>query len=210
MLENIEVLIHSCIKISGEKTIYFDPFKIEKECYDADFVFITHEHYDHYSEDDIDKVMKNNTKFVIPQTMEQKLIKKGIKQSNIVSVIPGKSYTEDSLQFETIPAYNNYKPFHPKRNGWVGYNICINNNKYYIAGDTDITDENRNVKCDVAFVPVGGTYTMNAKEAAKLVNEIKPKLAIPIHYGAIVGKESDADEFLKLLSNDIEGKKLIK
>ena len=210
MLENIEVLIHSSIRIKGEKIIYIDPFKINKQYNDADFVFITHDHYDHYSEEDIAKVRKNNTVFIVPCSIERKLLKLGIMQHNVIPIIPNKVYTEYGLEFKTIPAYNLNKPFHPKENGWVGYIIKLNNTRYYIAGDTDITPENKQVKCDIAFVPVGGTYTMNAKEAAILVNEIKPKIAIPIHYGDIVGKESDADEFINCLNSNIEGKKLIK
>ena len=91
------------------------------------------------------------------------------------------------IKFETIPAYNTNKTFHPKENGWVGYIITLDDIRYYIAGDTDITEENKKVKCDVAFVPVGGTYTMNFKEAANLINEIKPKIAVPTHYGSVVG-----------------------
>ena len=114
------------------------------------------------------------------------------------------------IKFETIPAYNTNKTFHPKENGWVGYIIIINGIRYYIAGDTDITEENKQVKCDVAFVTVGGTYTMDFKEAASLINEIKPKIAIPIHYGSIVGTEQDAIDFIKLLHPSIKGIILMK
>ena len=88
--------------------------------------------------------------------------------------------------------------------------IEINNYRYYIAGDTDETPENKTVKCDVAFVPVGGTYTMNFKEAANLINEIKPKIAVPIHYGSIVGKKQDAIDFIKLINPTIKGIDLMK
>ena len=114
------------------------------------------------------------------------------------------------IKFETIPAYNTNKTFHPKKNGWVGYIIIINGIRYYIAGDTDITEENKKVKCDVAFVPVGGTYTMNFKEAANLINEIKPKIAIPIHYGSVVGTEHDSIDFIRLLHREIKGIILMK
>ena len=116
----------------------------------------------------------------------------------------------EEIKFETIPAYNTNKTFHPKENGWVGYIIIINGIRYYIAGDTDITEENKQVKCDVAFVPVGGTYTMDFKEAASLINEIKPKIAIPIHYGSIVGTEQDAIDFIRLLHPEIKGIILMK
>ena len=210
MLENIEVLYHSSIRINKEKTIYIDPFKIDRNYNDADIVFITHDHYDHYSEEDIDKVINENTTIIIPEELLTKLLKKGINKNAIITVEPNEKYVVQGIKFETIPAYNTNKTFHPKKNGWVGYIIIINGIRYYIAGDTDITEENKKVKCDVAFVPVGGTYTMDFKEAANLINEIKPKIAIPIHYGSIVGTEQDAIDFIRLLHPEIKGIILMK
>ena len=205
MLNNIEVLYHSSIRINKEKTIYIDPFKIDRNYNDADIIFVTHDHYDHYSEEDIDKVINENAVIVIPEELLTKVLKKGINKDAIVTVEPDKKYMVQGIKFETVPAYNTYKTFHPKENGWVGYVIEINGIKYYIAGDTDITEENKKVKCDVAFVPVGGTYTMDFKEAAQLVNEIQPKVAVPIHYGSVVGTKQDAEEFIKLLHTNIKG-----
>ena len=205
MLENIEVLYHSSIRINKEKTIYIDPFKINENYNDADMIFITHDHYDHYSEEDIDKVINENTTIIIPEELLTKLLRKGINKNAIITVEPNKNYMVQGIKFETISAYNTNKTFHPKENGWVGYIIIINGIRYYIAGDTDITEENKQVKCDVAFVPVGGTYTMDFKEAASLINEIKPKIAIPIHYGSIVGTEQDA-----ILHPEIKGIILMK
>lgn len=210
MLENIEVLYHSSIRINKEKTIYIDPFKINRNYNDADIVFITHDHYDHYSEEDIDKVINENTTIIIPEKLLTKLLKKGINKNVIITVEPNEKYVVQGIKFETIPAYNTNKTFHPKENGWVGYIITLDDIRYYIAGDTDITEENRKVKCDVAFVPVGGTYTMDFKEAASLINEIKPKIAIPIHYGSIVGTEQDAIDFIRLLHPEIKGIILMK
>ena len=210
MLENIEVLYHSSIRINKEKTIYIDPFKIDRNYNDADIVFITHDHYDHYSEEDIDKVINENTTIIIPEKLLTKLLKKGINKNAIITVEPNEKYVVQGIKFETIPAYNTNKTFHPKENGWVGYIITLDDIRYYIAGDTDITEENKKVKCDVAFVPVGGTYTMDFKEAANLINEIKPKIAIPIHYGSVVGTEQDAIDFIRLLHPKIKGIILMK
>ena len=210
MLDNIEVLYHSSIRINKEKIIYIDPFKINKNYNDADIVFITHDHYDHYSEEDIDKVINENTTIIIPEELLTKLLRKGINKNAIITVEPNKNYMVQGIKFETISAYNTNKTFHPKENGWVGYIIIINGIRYYIAGDTDITEENKKVKCDVAFVPVGGTYTMDFKEAASLINEIKPKIAIPIHYGSVVGTEQDAIDFVRLLHPEIKGIILMK
>lgn len=210
MLENITVLCHSSIKMNKEKVIYVDPFKIDENYNDADIIFITHDHYDHYSEEDIDKVKKEDTVIIVPEELLTKVLRKGFRQDYILTVEPNQKYMIDGIKFETIPAYNTNKQFHPKENGWVGYIIEIKGIKYYIAGDTDIIEENKKVKCDVAFVPVGGTYTMDFKEAANLINEIQPKIAVPIHYGSVVGTNQDAIDFSKLLNPKIECKILMK
>ena len=210
MLKNIEVLYHSSIKISKNKVIYIDPFKIDKNYNDADIVFITHDHFDHYSEEDIDKVINENTTIIIPEELLTKILRKGINKNAVITVESNKEYMVQGIKFETIPAYNTNKTFHPKENDWVGYIITLDDIRYYIAGDTDITEENRKVKCDVAFVPVGGTYTMDFKEAAQLINEIQPKIAVPIHYGSVVGTKQDATDFIKLLHPSIKGIILMK
>lgn len=210
MLENVEVLYHSSIKIKDNKIIYIDPFKIDKDYNDADIVFITHDHFDHYSEEDIDKVINENTTIIIPEELLTKISRKGINKNAVITVESNKEYMVQGIKFETIPAYNTNKTFHPKENDWVGYIITLDGIRYYIAGDADITKENRKVKCDVAFVPVGGTYTMNYSEAAELVNIIKPKIAVPIHYGSVVGTKQDATNFIKLLHSSIKGIILMK
>ena len=210
MVENIEVLSHSSIRISGEKIVYIDPFNIDETYVDADVIFITHDHYDHYSEEDINVIKKSSTIIVAPKDLENKIIENGFDEDFIISVEPNRSYSvDDDFIFETVPAYNINKSFHPKENGWVGYILEIKGVRYYIAGDTDATDESKKVECDVALVPVGGTYTMNSDEAAELVNIIKPKIAIPIHYGSIVGTKRDAEDFINKLNSDIEGKILM-
>lgn len=205
MLDNIEVLCHSSIRLNKEKIIYIDPFKINENYNDADIIFITHDHYDHYSEEDIDKVKKEDTIFIVPEELLTKLLVKGYNKNNIITVEPNMQYMVEGIKFETIPAYNIDKQFHPKENEWVGYIIEIKGIRYYIAGDTDITEENKKIKCDVAFIPVGGTYTTDFKEAAQLVNEIKPKIAVPTHYGSVVGTKQDATDFVRLLHPIIKG-----
>lgn len=210
MLEKIEVLCHSSIKITKGVIIYFDPFKIKKEYHDADLIFITHSHYDHFSPEDINKVRKEGTIIIATEDLLDKLLTLGFTKESIIIVKQNENFNVKDINFKTIPAYNTNKNFHPKENNWVGYLLTLDNTTYYIAGDTDITKENRKVKCDVAFVPVGGTYTMTVEEAAKLINEIKPKIAIPTHYGEIVGDTSDGERFVKLINTDIEYKVFIK
>ena len=210
MLENIQVLYHSSIRINKEKIIYIDPYNIDIKYNDADLIFITHSHYDHYSKEDIDRVKKNDTIIVAPKELEERILNDGFSPDNIVMVVPNEEYVADGIHFDTVRAYNVNKQFHPKSNDWVGYILKLQDGRYYIAGDTDDNEDNRKVKCDVAFVPVGGTFTMTAEEAAGLVNAIKPKIAVPIHYGGIVGTKEDANRFIDLLDDEIDGEILMK
>ena len=196
MTENIEVLTHSSIRIrSRVGTIYIDPFQMKEEPRDADFILITHDHHDHYSPEDIEKVLSDTTILIVPEKMAEKAQEFANAVREIRTVMPGIYCEVNGLEIETVPAYNSLKPFHPKNAGWVGYILRLDGKRVYVAGDTDATKEARAVKCDIALVPVGGTYTMDARKAAELVNEIRPETAIPTHYGSIVGKLEDAEVF---------------
>ena len=196
MVENIEVITHSCIRIKSRLgVIYVDPYDLREEPHDADYIFITHDHSDHFSNDDIKKVRKPSTFLIVPQKIG-KLASVLVHDSDRLIIIKPGIYKEvDGLEFETVPAYNNIKPYHPKSAGWVGYIIRVDHKRIYIAGDTSLTKDNQKVKCDIALVPIGGTYTMDAKKAAELVNILRPEVAIPTHYGSVVGKKSDAEVF---------------
>ena len=213
MLEKISLIAQSAIRIINYdgKNIYFDPFKLERKYKnDADYIFITHSHYDHFSEEDIIDIKKQNTKIVIPNELYEKTIALGFDEANILLVEPNNDYEIDEIKFQTIPAYNINKNFHKREYNWVGYIVLIDGKKMYIAGDTDCIDEAKNIDVDIAFVPVGGTYTMNYLEAVELVKEMKPKLAIPIHYKTIVGSLEDAIKFKELLKDEVEVEILMK
>ncbi len=200
----VKINCHSSISIKYDnKTIYIDPFKIDKEYNDADYIFITHSHYDHLSIEDIKKVYKDNTKYIIPVNEIDKLSELKIDEHNILGVLPNEEYMIDDIKFSTVPSYNINKDYHKKEYNWVGYLLYLDY-IYYIAGDTDLIDEIKNIKCDIAMVPIGGTYTMDPVEAAKLINTIKPKVTVPIHYGTITGDASYADKFTSLVDTSIE------
>jgi len=154
--------------------------------------------------------MKEGTKLVYPATAGKSVAKLGLTKSQLYPVKPDESLTVDGIPVETVPAYNNEKPFHPKRNQWVGYILTLDDDRIYIAGDTDLNRDVKQLDCDIAFVPVGGTYTMNTREAAKLVNFLRPKIAVPTHYGSIVGEPEDGEDFASRLDSGIEAKILIK
>ena len=201
-MASIEVFIQNSIRITGEgRKIYIDPFRMEEKPHDADIVFVTHDHYDHYSPEDIEKVCKNGTVLVVPAKMKAKEVLQLVAE--VVSVMPGNHYEISGLSVDTVAAYNKHKPFHPKHAGWVGYIFTIDGERIYVAGDTDATDEAMQVRCDTALVPIGGTFTMDAKKAAELINVIKPKVAIPVHYGDLVGSKEDADVFAGLVKEPV-------
>ena len=205
MTDRIEVFTHSSIRINGNSTtIYVDPFKIREEFHDAGYVFITHQHYDHFSIEDILKVATKDTVLVVPQSMVDDAMEIERSVKKIVTVKPGETKEIAGLSVETVPAYNNIKPFHPKRAEWVGYILTVEGKRIYIAGDTGLTKESKLVKCDIALVPIGGTYTMDAKKAADLINTIKPEVAIPTHYGSVVGKPHDAETFAGLVKEPVQ------
>ncbi len=205
MTENITVFIQNSIRIEGGMgKIYIDPFRIEESFQDADMILLTHDHYDHFSPDDIRKVAGNNTTLVLPEKMAGKAKEVADVISEVVTVTPGESYEIGGLAMETVPSYNTLKPFHPKGAGWVGYILNVDDERIYIAGDTDATKEAKAVSCDIAMIPIGGTYTMDAKKAAELINEMQPKVAIPVHYGHIVGKPSDGDVFAQNVKEPVK------
>ena len=199
----IKLNAQSSIKIISDKTIYFDPYLIKEETHDADYILITHEHYDHFDIESIRNISKENTLIIIPNSMAKKVLYQ-VNPNNIRGVNPNEEYTIEGLSISTIPSYNTNKDFHKKEYKWIGYLVNIEDKIIYVAGDTDITEENKQVKCDIAFVPIGGTYTMDYKEAAELINTIKPETVIPIHYHTIVGTRDDANSFKELLDQGIE------
>lgn len=201
---DIKINAQSSIRLSNKEiVIYIDPYLIEKNVNDADYIFITHDHYDHLSIDDINKVIKEDTIIVGAESCFKSLEE---FNNNKVKVKPNNKYLVGNLNFQTVASYNTNKLYHPEKNEWVGYLIDFNNKKYFITGDTDINKENKQIKCDVLLLPVGGVYTMDYKEAAILTNLIKPKLAIPTHYQTVVGTKVDAINYTNLLDKDIESK----
>ncbi|MFH1505685.1 MAG: MBL fold metallo-hydrolase [archaeon] len=200
-IDGIEVdwLNHASVKIKGSKTVYFDPYNI-KEDDKADLILITHAHYDHCSINDIKKVAKEDTIIVTVADCQSKL--SGLKVKNITLVKPGNKVKIGELIIEVVPAYNINKSYHPKENEWVGFVLQMDGRRFYHAGDTDKIPEMANLKdIDVAFLPVAGTFTMDAKEAAEACALFKPKKAVPIHYGDIVGDASDARMFKSLVKD---------
>ena len=208
MLDNVFINCQSSIKIISDKVLYFDPYLIKESNNDADIIFITHDHYDHFDLESINNIKKKDTIIVVPNSMVDK-VSNLFETHEILGVDPDMEYNVYDINVKTIRAYNNEKKFHPKENNWVGYLVYLDNFSYYIMGDTDDTIDARGVKCDYLFIPIGGTYTMNYEEASLYTNYVKPKVVVPIHYKTVVGNDTDYNEFINRLDKDIKYKKYI-
>ena len=209
-MENVNLFKHNSIKIINNNLyIYIDPFRIDVVSNDADIIFITHSHYDHFSIDDIMNIKKDTTKIVSTKDT-YKEIKNYFKDEDIIIVEPNKSYNILGINFSTVRAYNVNKEYHPIENDWVGYILNIDEKKYYIMGDTDVNEDNSNIECDVLFIPIGGKFTMDYKEAADYTNSINPSVVIPTHYGLIVGDVDLGEKFKELINFNIECELYIK
>jgi len=195
---NIKVNYHSSILINNE--IYVDPLKVDGKT-NAKYIFITHPHWDHFSMDDISKIITNETKIICPKSMKNDI--KNLISDQIIYVEPQQTYNVDDIEFKTFHSYNIDKKFHPKENLWVGYLITIKNETIAIVGDSDSTPELRELKTDILLLPVGGHFTMNVEEAVELTNLIKPKMVIPTHYGEVVGDKNMGYKFKSLIDKDI-------
>jgi len=203
MIENIHWLGHASFRIENDKTIYIDPYELKGKPPEADLILITHDHHDHCSPDDVAKVAKDDTVIVTIAAAAQRL------KGDVRVVKPGESLLVLLIPIETVPAYNVNKfrgpgvPFHPQESGHVGFILTVGGLRIYHAGDTDVIPEMDDIEADIALLPVGGTYTMTADEAARAANRIKPQVAIPMHHGAIVGSVRDAQRFRDLCQMEV-------
>jgi L-ascorbate metabolism protein UlaG (beta-lactamase superfamily) len=188
----LQWLGHASFKICHKDTVlYIDPWKLKDSPHDATYVLVSHSHHDHYSPDDMAKVSGPETKLIASPDVIA-------KEKGGEVMMPGLTIELEHARISGVAAYNPDKDFHPKTNNWVGFVIEIGSKRLYYAGDTDLTEEMKAVQnIDVALLPVGGTYTMDAAQAAEATAQIQPKLAIPYHWGDIVGGRSDAEKFAK-------------
>ncbi|MDZ7333195.1 MAG: MBL fold metallo-hydrolase [candidate division KSB1 bacterium] len=189
--ENIHWLGHDSFRIEDQgKNIYIDPWKLSSKAVPADYILVTHSHYDHFSKADIDKIKIPQTKLVGPTDVVKQL------GSNAIALTPHQEIKLDQLSIRAVPAYNIGKKFHPRENNWIGFVITLSDGtKIYHAGDTDFIPEMKRLKVDIALLPVSGTYVMTADEAIEAANAFQPKIVIPMHFGDIVGDQHDAEKF---------------
>ena len=201
-LENVRVFTQSAIRLEGARgtVVYFDPFALtdSEAAHDADYVLITHAHYDHLSPEDYARVAGEKTVVVAPASMAGEVA--GLEAAAVHIMAAGEKIELPGLCVEAVPAYN-VEPerlgMHPRENGWLGYLVTLDGEptRYYVSGDTDQNADNEIVSCDVALVPIGGTYTCDPHQAAAFVNALRPATVVPTHYGSIVGTYDNFDTF---------------
>lgn len=192
IMEKIHWLGHSSFAVYGSRTVCFDPYRVTR-VRKADLILVSHTHSDHFSPEDIAKVAVEKTTLVISSDAKPDY------PASVVTMRPGDSARIMGMTIEAVPAYNLTKTYHPKANNWLGYILTIDGVRLYHAGDTDFIPEMKGLAADVGFVPVGGTYTMESREAAEAVNAMKLSRVVPMHWGEIVGTEKDAADFKGLV-----------
>lgn len=199
MLEKLHWLGHDSFRIDGPPTIYLDPWQLKGRPPQADLVLVSHDHYDHCSPEDVNRVRGPKTVVIANPSAAAKLG----RDTRVIRA--GEKQTIGDVTVEAVPAYNIGKRFHPKEAGGVGYIVTLGDTRLYFAGDTDLIPEMDQIRCDIALLPVSGVYVMTAEEAARAAGRIKPKVAIPMHYGAgVAGSEADARRFRELCPPEIE------
>ncbi len=191
MLERFTWFKQSAYRWDGDDlVVYIDPWEAEGP--PADLILITHAHADHYQPEEIERLRKDGTRLVAPHDIAREL------RGDVTPVAPGDAVEVAGVKIQAVPAYNIAEERldkHPKANNWVGYVLTLGGSTYYHAGDTDHVPELNSVRANVTFLPIGGTFTMEADEAAGLARAIGPDLAVPMHYGFVVGSPQDADRF---------------
>jgi L-ascorbate metabolism protein UlaG (beta-lactamase superfamily) len=200
LLKNIRFLGHASFQISGSSTVYTDPYQLGsyRTLAPADIILVTHSHFDHCSSEDIGRLCTGQTVVLASHDCIDSL--SGLPCS-VMGISPNEETQIAEVRITAAPAYNLGKQFHPRENSWNGYVFVVDGVRYYHPGDTDLVPEMNGIEADIVFLPVGGTYTMDAKEACEAVKRIRPKAAIPMHYGSIVGSIKDAEEFVRCVGD---------
>jgi L-ascorbate metabolism protein UlaG (beta-lactamase superfamily) len=195
LLSNLHWLGHDSYRIDGPQVIYIDPWQLPEDCPPADVILVSHDHFDHCSDEDIARIRKDRTKVIAHPAAAAKIT------PPVTELRVGETAKVGDIEIVAVPAYNIDKRFHPKAEGHIGFRITLEGECLYFAGDTDHIPEMQGIECDVALLPVSGTYTMTAEEAAQAAETIRPRVAIPMHYGAgVAGTSEDALRFRRLAS----------
>jgi L-ascorbate metabolism protein UlaG (beta-lactamase superfamily) len=202
LVSNLRWLGHDSFRLEGPPIIYFDPWKLHGRLPTADLVLVSHEHHDHCSPDDVRKVSGPGT--VVIASVGAAATLPGAR-----AVRPGDRLTVAGVEIEAVRAYNVNKfrspgvPFHPREAEHVGYVVSIGGMRLYFAGDTDHIPEMKEIKCDIALLPVSGKYVMTVEEAAEAARTLDPQIVVPMHYGAGIGTARDGERLIDLYDGKV-------
>ncbi len=198
MLDGITWFRQSSVRIKRDGIeLHVDPWGVT-EASQSDYILITHPHYDNFSEDDIARARGPNTVVVAPASMRKQL-----EQVDHL-MRPGDMIQLAGVDILAVPAYNTSKRFHPQESAWLGYVFTLGGITYYHAGDTDLLESMSEIRCDVAFLPCEGHYTMGPEDAAQAAQACEARLVIPVHWGGPVGSREDAEKLKSLFPGRVE------
>jgi L-ascorbate metabolism protein UlaG (beta-lactamase superfamily) len=197
ILNKLHWLGHAAFRLDGEMVIYFDPFEL-KGGPKADLILVSHDHYDHYSPDDMNKIRKEGTIILTNGSTKEKI------GAGAVALKAGDTWKSKGVEVRAVPAYNPHKQFHVKEAGGLGFIVTIEGVNIYHTGDSDFIPEMNQIETDIALIPVSGTYVMDATEGVQAALAIRPQIAIPMHYGSFIGTLDDAQKFKKMLEGKVE------
>jgi L-ascorbate metabolism protein UlaG (beta-lactamase superfamily) len=193
LLDHLHWIGHDSFRLDSPSMLYIDPWRLPEGSPAADIILVSHEHHDHFSPEDIARILKPGTQLLASAGVAEKFG----SQADVLN--PGDGRSLGAVKIESVPAYNLEKPFHPRAANHLGFIIEIAGERLYFAGDTDLIPEMDDIECDIALLPVSGTYVMDVDEAVRAVGVLMPQVAIPMHYGAgVVGTEADAARFQEL------------
>lgn len=205
-IDNLHWLGHDSFRLDGQKVVYFDPWNLPPVAGQADIILVTHEHFDHFSKKDIAAVSTADTVIVTTAAVAKDLRGAKFPHKEVKALAPGESCEVAGVRIRGVASYNVNKDFHPKKTGKLGFIVSMDGVTVYHAGDTDVIPEMAGYKCDIALLPVSGTYVMTADEAVQAALVIAPKIAVPMHYGEVAGTEADAKAFAQGLKGKIDAR----
>jgi L-ascorbate metabolism protein UlaG (beta-lactamase superfamily) len=178
------------VRAGTGQAIFIDPWRVPSRAGHADLILVTHPHPDHYDRASIERLRKKETVIVLPRAGAE---------SGQIGIAAGESLQVGGFAVTAVPAYNVTRRFHPRSRGWLGYLVDVDGVRIYHAGDTDLVPEMKDLRPDIALLPVGGLFAMDGRAAAEAAGVLKASLCIPMHFGLLLGGRGAGARFVRRL-----------